>query len=783
MATVDEPDPDEEGMLPVASAFVPAGADRYIGSGGRRATFGSGAWAIQNWLRLCRAVSDAAETERDRGAAFLFVPVMLCVGAGFYWTVPWEPTFAVVMAGLATAILARIMLHGNAAGRVASSILIVVMLGVLAGKLETWRAGTKMLGSEIPTLVTGRLVQVERQASGRVRLTIDVVSTDRPVLRYAPDRVRLSARSLPDGMEAGDGISGYARLFPPSGPARPYGYDFAFESYMDGNGATGFFLSNPEPANLIAAPSWRSALSARVARMREAIAARITGRIDGAEGQIAAALIAGTRAGIPEDINEALRKTGLAHVLSISGLHMALVAGTVMFSLRFVFALFPGFASRFPVKKFAAVVALAAASYYLLISGAAVAAQRSFIMIAVMLVALLFDRSAITMRNLAISALIVIAIAPHEVVGPSFQMSFAATAALIAAYGWWSERRAGSVSRGGQRQESSLASAIRLALLYAAGIAMTSLIAGTATALFGVWHFHRMAPLGLFANLGAMPVVSFVIMPSAVLAGILMPFGLEGFALDVMGWGISVMVSISQWLAVRSPFDAVGTIPLSAVLVLSTALVLLTVLSTWLRIAALPLLVAGLALVTARDLPDMLISEDGDLVALRTEDGRLAVNRERPNGFVTGIWMDAAMTHRLVKPAMTSDAISALSVDAVAPGGSVCKGTGCIAHHHSGAAVVFVSTKDEAVAFCGLADVLVIADATAASPCPAEDLLVVTKRDLARRGSAEIRFSETGQGPRADITFAVREPFRPWHDHRRYSREARGMPPYRRKGD
>ncbi|APH74619.1 hypothetical protein BSQ44_14705 [Aquibium oceanicum] len=729
------------------------------------------------------ALAEALAAERDRGTAFLFLPVILCAGAAFYWALPLEPSFPIVAAGIGSAVLARAFFRRAGLGRVVSTILIVSMLGVLAGKLETWRAGTKMLGSEIPTLVTGRVVTVERQASGRVRLTIDVHSTDRPVLRHAPDRVRLSARSLPPEIHAGNGVSGYARLFPPSGPARPFGYDFAFESYMDGIGATGFFLSDPRPSRLDAEAGWRAALSARIADMRQAIAGRITSRIEGPEGQIATALIAGTRAGIPEEINEALRKTGLAHVLSISGLHMALVAGTVMFGLRFVFALFPGFASRLPVKKYAAAVALLAASYYLLISGAAVAAQRSFVMIAVMLVALLFDRSAITMRNLAISALVVIAIAPHEVVGPSFQMSFAATAALIAAYAWWSERRLNGFTGGQPRQRSLVGGGFRLLLLYCAGIAMTSLVAGTATALYGVWHFHRMAPLGLLANLGAMPVVSFVIMPSAVLAGILMPFGLEGFALDIMGWGIGIMVSIAGWLAERTPFDAVGTIPLSAVLSMTIALVLLTVLSTWLRLAAVPLLVAGIVLIATRDLPNLLLSEEGDLIAMRTEAGELAVNKRRPNRFVTGIWMDAAMTHGVAVPVVSAEPLTAAMLDGLVPGAFACDETSCIARHGGGAIVAFVSAEGNARQFCDFADVLVIDDATAVNPCDPAKLLVVTKRDLARRGSAEIRFAGAGQGRPAEIRFAVREPYRPWHEHRRWSREARGMPPYKRDAD
>ena len=174
-------------------------------------------------------------------------------------------------------------------------------------------------------------------------------------------------------------------------------------------------------------------------------------QIGGAEGEIAAALVAGVRAGIPEDVNEALRRTGLAHILSISGLHMALVAATIMTVLRLGFAFFPDFASRRPVKKYAAERRAVALAVYLFISGSAVAAERSFIMIGVMLIAMLFDRAALTMRNLAISAIVIIVVSPHEVAGPSFQMSFAATAALIGAYAAWSERRRAQAGGGCRR--------------------------------------------------------------------------------------------------------------------------------------------------------------------------------------------------------------------------------------------------------------------------------------------------------------------------------------------
>ncbi|TJW78686.1 MAG: ComEC/Rec2 family competence protein, partial [Mesorhizobium sp.] len=213
---------------------------------------------------------------------------------------------------------------------------------------------------------------------------------------------------------------GYVRLLPPTGPVRPDSFDFSFDSYFAGIGASGFFLGSPKIVVSEVAPL-TTRLSSSIEKARETIADHIRDSIGGAEGEIAAALIVGVRAGIPEEINESMRRTGIYHIISISGLHMALVAGTVMGLLRGAFALFPDFSSRRPVKKYAAAAALVSIAAYLIFSGIVVAAERSFIMLAVMLVAVLFDRAALTMRNLAISAIAVIVVSPHEVVGASFQ--------------------------------------------------------------------------------------------------------------------------------------------------------------------------------------------------------------------------------------------------------------------------------------------------------------------------------------------------------------------------
>lgn len=784
----------DEGRRRAADALPPAA---------RRPWPGLVAKALPELGRACR---EAASLEMARGTAFCFVPVMLMTGALSYFFAPFEPPFWMLAAAAAVPLAVALVLGSWPALRIAFAALFCIALGALLAKAETLRAGTSMLGSEISTRLTGRIVSIDHLATGRVRLLVDVAATDRPKLRYAPDRVRVSARDIPPDMAAGDVVTGVVRLLPPLGPTRPGGYDFAFESYFDGIGAVGFFLTEPEAAGASQPPSWSERFAAGVENARAGLAARIRSRIEGPEGEIAAALVAGVRAGIPEAVNESLRRTGLAHILSISGLHMALVAAWIMGAMRLGFACFQGFAVRHPVRKYAAAVALLALAAYLFVSGYQVAAQRSFIMIAIMLVAVLFDRAALTMRNLALAAIVIVTLSPHEAAGPSFQMSFAATAALIGAYAAWSERKR-------RRAPSSagmpiLPRTVRTAALYVGGLAATSLLAGAATAIFGAYHFQRVSPLGLVANLAAMPVVSLLVMPFAVLGVVLMPLGLDWLAFSVMGRGLSLVIAISDWFSARSPLDAVGIMTPGAAMLLSVALVLASLLTTWLRVVALPFAVVGLALCLYPVQPEILVSEDARLVAFRSDDGILYVNRKRPNGFTIENWQRAAVADAIARPILVKDDATPLSgnrfAETLPERGFRCSAIGCAALSGSGV-ILTTADADLARSMCGKAGVIVLDDPTADRPCAGTPTLVVTRRDVALRGSAMIFGKDTpagsapgfggtsssggwkaqgptnaaGMTPFHAIRFAIAQPYRPWHAHRRFSREARGLAPWK----
>lgn len=728
-----------------------------------------------------RSLHDAVTMEAERGTAFLFIPVFLALGAIVYFNLEVEPGWLPLLCGAAVvSVILQVMPDQTRIVRFLLASLLACLAGMLCAKTETWHKSTRLLGSEISTQLTGRVRALDHMPDGRVRLIIDVSGTARPTLRHAPERVRVSARKIPKDLRAGSHITGMVRLLPPSGPVRPGSYDFSFKSYFDGIGASGFFLRGPEMLAQQDDISIMNDFRFWVEDIRDRAAERIRGLIGGAEGEIAAALVVGVRAGIPEDINEAMRRSGIYHIISISGLHMALVAGTVMGTLRALFALFPGFASRHPVRKYAAAMALVGIAFYLFISGGEVAAQRSFIMLAIMLIALLFDRAALTMRNLAISAIIVIAVAPHEVVGPSFQMSFAATAALVGAYALWSDRR-----RDGMRAAPAQKS--RAALVFGKlrgaviGLMVTSIVAGLATAAFGAYHFQRVSPLSLLANLAVMPVVSFVVMPFGVAGSIGMPFGLDGPFFLVMGKGLSVMIALSKWFSDRTPIDAVGLVSVYAIAFLTIALIIATMATTWLRLAAIPFAIIGLLALGAEPMPEAFASEDGRLLAMTIGDGRLAVNRAKPNDFTIENWQRALRTETVVKPnKMASDEELVAELPKLLPGsGFVCGKELCIARHTSGFLLAIAATRETAESICGKARLVVLTDAAVSNVCRSGETRVITSRELAQAGSAAIHFKPDQQNLKID--FSVARPYRPWHMQRAFSRAARGLAPYQSK--
>jgi competence protein ComEC len=514
-------------------------------------------------------------------------------------------------------------------------------------------------------------VREERERSDRI--VVQVVRSAEPRLNQTLERVRVAVRKG-TAPAVGSFVEFKARLSPPLEPLRPGGYEFGRDLYFQRIGASGFVLGRIRTLDPpIQGGAWLR-YAAAIDGMREAIDQRIRAVLPGDKGAIASALITGKRDAITTPVNESMYISSLAHVLSISGYHMAVVAGIVFFVLRALMALLPGLADRHQIKKWAAAAALGAATFYLLLSGAEVATQRSYIMISIVLIGVMVDRPALTFRTLTAAALAVLLLAPEAVVHPSFQMSFAATLALVAGY-------ANGMPFLNPSRDSKLAARIALwGGREISGLLFASLLAGTATMPFAAYHFHRLAPYGTIANLLAMPVVSVWVMPMGILGVLAMPFGFDGFFWKMMGDGLDWMIAVALW--VTSLPGAVGRMAAfgSGTLLLGTAgLLLLCLLRSPLRLAGVLVLALATLCAIRTQQPDILVAPDGSAVAVRTATGRLAVVRTGNDTFTVKEWLAADADARGPKDPSLSE-------------GMTCDSVGCIGRLPDGALIAIVKS-------------------------------------------------------------------------------------------
>ncbi|MGJ8572752.1 MAG: ComEC/Rec2 family competence protein [Hoeflea sp.] len=758
------------------------------------------------WPRLRAAVSAAAAAETDRGLAFLFLPVAMGAGAGLFYMAPTNPASVFLAAGFVfTLLLATLARRHHVVAARAAGYAAAVCAGALAADLEV-TSGSILLDTDVTTTISGTVEAREFDAAGKVRYLVRLQSTAEPQIRRPPMRVRLTARTAHDPVAVGAMISGRARLSAPSGPVMPGGYDFAFRAFIDGIGAHGYFYRAPRAQTRVLeqdATETGTIQSSRdgLRRMREHISNRIRTVLPGDPGGIAAALAVSDRRGISKPTVEALRATGLAHILAISGLHMALAAGTLYVGIRKSLAVFPSLVEAWAVKKFAAVGAILTATAYLLISGGSVSTQRAWVMLTVMLVAVLADRPALTMRNVALAAIVIILTSPSAVVGPGFQMSFAATAALISAYAVISRRsRERSQIPGAGKGGSRLVRGMVFLAKGLIGLAITSLVAGLATGLFSAHHFHRVAGSGLLANLLAMPLVTLVVMPAGLLAMLLMPLGLDAWPLQIMGQGLEAVVAVANHVHALGGDFSVGQIPLQSTIIAGTGFLILVFLRSWLRLAGLALIGLGFVVtapLTAGSTPDILISEKGDLVGLSGPAG-LASNAARPSDFVFSQWQTAmrGLPHRppvtiaSLRPDKPLDQAlphhagilnQLLTSAASHPSRFHCASRGICTAIHADAVIIAINEAALIGAACDRADLVVVSIPVYLGACRSGAALV-TSRSLRRTGSLAITVRQGNvttpeqlpslQNNRTravlQIDAALQDVFRPWTIQRYY---------------
>ena len=603
------------------------------------------------WSTFLDRLREWVRAEAGAGRLVPWVPIAFGTGIALYFAADHEPVLPVAAITAIALCAAAFLLRRQRLFPVA-----VMIAGVAAGfATATWktaRIAHGVLARPVYSVSLSGFVETRDIRERTDRFVLRVTQMDGPRIQTKLERVRLSVRKG-TAPAVGSFVELKARLQPPLAPLRPGSYDFSRDMFFQGIGASGFVTGAIKTVEPPVAGGLSLRYAAFMQGLRDAIDARIRTTLDGDKRAIATALLTGRRDAITTPVNDAMFISGLGHVLSISGYHMAVVAGVVFFAIRALLALFPVLTVAFPIKKWAAAGALAAAAFYLLLSGAEVATQRSFYMTAVVLIAVMVDRRAVTFRTLALAAMIVLTLAPEALVHPSFQMSFAATLGLVALVQIGMPRLFAAPDN---------STAAKVALWGGRELVMltlASLVAGLATTPYAAFHFHRVTPYGVFANLAAMPVVSAVVMPAGMLGLVAMPFGFDGFFWWLMGVGIDWMIAVTEWVAALpgaiGRMAAFGTGPLIAA---SAGIVLLGLLRTPLRWCGAAMLLLSVIWALAVPQPDILISGDGHHVGVRGRDGRLHLMKTGKDAFLLKEWLAADADPRQAGDASLTDGVS-----------------------------------------------------------------------------------------------------------------------------
>jgi competence protein ComEC len=688
-------------------------------------------------VRPLDGLADWLESERE--SWFNWVPVAFGCGIGLYFWLPVEPELFAALAPLLAAIVLRVLWRTGTLPYVAAGLLVWMTAGLAVAKLRTEWVRAPVLERQLTGVeVRGFVELVEPKPTRGQRITLRVTAIGDLPADHLPRRVRIRTLTALPGLAPGQGVRLTATIAAPAEPSAPGAFDFGRQAWYLELGGIGYAMRAPQIDPQAGPMPWQLWVRAGIERVRLSIGRAVVAALPGETGGIANALITGERGGISTATDQAYRDSGLYHILSISGLHMVVMAGAFFFTVRLVFAAVPAIALRYPIKKWAAVAAALGALGYLLISGSSFATVRSYVMISILFLAIVLERPALALRNVAVAALGLLVVWPESLFDAGFQMSFAAVVALISAYEAIRAREArlgrADVDRG----------PILRGLLFFGGILLSTLIATLAVAPFAAYQFHTSQQYGALANLVALPICDLVVMPAALATLLLMPFGLEAWPLAVAAVGIDAMTAIAYRVGqLPGAAIAVAGIPAHAFLLMVAGGLWLLLWRTRWRLLGLAPVLLGLALAPTLDRPDILVGRDGRLVAVRADGARLTALPAPRNLYELSRWLEADGDARKAK-------------DVAAGAGFACDGAGCTAVV-KGQRLAIARHAAALPADCARASILIL-DLSRPKTCNRP--IAVIDRAAIRSGGAHALYITQGR-VRTETVAALRG-IRPW---------------------
>ncbi len=534
----------------------------------------------------------------DKHKYFLYTPLLFGIGIGLFLLLDINITIDKLL--LSCLLLGVLSFYSR---RYVVISLLVILLGYTCITIHSSLKSPPITKNYYSLSISGIITKLEQYPSAQ-RLTLENVSVVGKKWDYFPQKIRIRVNGLRNDLSLGDMITTNVNLVPPSLPIYPNSYDFSTKAWFDNIGAVGY---NVGKIKVTKKPdidlSYFERFTIFMGHVRQDISRNIRQILPDDTGKVATALVTGEQSSISKSLIQDYRDTGLAHILSVSGMHMSALALLVFVMFRSIFALFPNFAIYYDIKKISAVIALVITFLYLMISGQEIPTQRSYIMVFVVFTAILFNRRAISLRTIAIAALIIMTFSPQSVLSPGFQMSFAAVLMLVAYYEKNYLKKGKTV--------------VSIASIYVYGIILTAFIGTISTSIYAVYHFNRFPVYSILGNLAAASVFSFIIMPALLLGVVFMGLGWQEIPLKIAGFGIDLMNDMTIWIADLP--HAVLLVPQISFWVLLAITIggyyFAVGTSRWKYLGLLPIIPLIINIATYKK-PDFIINDDSTLVAI-----------------------------------------------------------------------------------------------------------------------------------------------------------------------
>ena len=598
-------------------------------------------------MLLVKRISQRLLSEQTRW--FLWTPIVLMLGISFYFWLSSEPSLIALLLIVEAFLFLLYIYRQNGPLFFIFLTLFIFTLGTFNAKLHTHFIAkhVSMIEEKETTYLKGHLFKIDYNNKGRMRLWLDDVS-DYDNKREGYYRVTVPSKE--DKFNLGTCVELVATLMPPSSALYPDGFEFDRHAFYQGISATGYAESNVFETDCSYTPHFTDRIKESVAIAREKISKYISKHLSPEQSAIASAILVGDKSHIEEPLYKQYRDSGLAHFLAISGLHMGFVTMFAFCLIRLLMAFFPFLALNFSSKKIASVVAIVFGLIYLIISGFSVSALRAFIMTSLVFLGFIFDRQPISMRTVAIAALVVLMIEPQVLLTASFQMSFAAAAGLIDFY-----------EAHGHRFHFNKPKPTHYVFYYFIGVLIASIVATAATMPFTFYHFGTFAPYTLLGNFFAAPVIAFLVMPFIFLALLLIPFHLALLPLKVVGLGISLLNKITTFVSGLPHADlSVPQMPMWAFFLIIFGGLWLTLWRRRWRLYGLVFIAVGLLGFCFVRSPDVLYTSDGKTIGIKAQNNHLFVFSHKQNKFVQSIW---GRKYKGVIPSQSLKSIDAISLE------------------------------------------------------------------------------------------------------------------------